>query len=493
MRALPISRTARRRFGLDARRRPAARRARPAPRPGGLAADIPAARQVAAAVNATRRAGEPSAQAGELAALELLHEIFHLLVVQAAELVPAPRWTPDRGGRGRVGEPVLDDLLDAVGEEFPDVDDRPTPVRLEELLLIRLANENPAARPLRDLVDDTPLPAEARDGDDGRARGLPGRPDADRAQRRDAGRAPARAGPRPPDVARRPAALRPRALARPAGRRARRAARPAAAHARRHRRGGARAPPPVRRRRRRRRGGGRGEAPDLSGLDAEPERFSSDSAWMPRLVLIAKSTHVWLDQLSRRYGRDIRTLDAIPDEELDRLARWGDHRPVADRAVGAQPGVATDQGLARQPGRGGVGLLARRLPRSPTTSAARRPGRTCAAGPGSAASGSPRTWCPTTWASTRAGSSSTRSGSCRCPSRPTPATRSAARTSPRTTGSRSGSRTTTGTTATRRSCSSGATAGRASGATSTTATTARASRGTTRRSSTSARRRSGSR
>ena len=44
---------------------------------------------------------------------------------------------------------------------------------------------------------------------------------------------------------------------------------------------------------------------------------------MPRLVLIAKSTYVWLDQLSRTYGRDIRTLDAIPDEELDTLARWG--------------------------------------------------------------------------------------------------------------------------------------------------------------------------
>lgn len=44
---------------------------------------------------------------------------------------------------------------------------------------------------------------------------------------------------------------------------------------------------------------------------------------MPRLVLIAKSTHVWLDQLSREYGREIRTLDAIPDEELDRLARLG--------------------------------------------------------------------------------------------------------------------------------------------------------------------------
>ena len=44
---------------------------------------------------------------------------------------------------------------------------------------------------------------------------------------------------------------------------------------------------------------------------------------MPRLVLIAKSTYVWLDQLSRRYGREIRTLDAIPDEELDRLAPAG--------------------------------------------------------------------------------------------------------------------------------------------------------------------------
>ncbi|MDP2350304.1 MAG: alpha-amylase family glycosyl hydrolase, partial [Chloroflexota bacterium] len=70
-------------------------------------------------------------------------------------------------------------------------------------------------------------------------------------------------------------------------------------------------------------GGGRAEAPDLTGLETEPERFSSDSAWMPRLVLIAKSTHVWLDQLSRQYGREIRTLDAIPDEELDRLARLG--------------------------------------------------------------------------------------------------------------------------------------------------------------------------
>ena len=53
-----------------------------------------------------------------------------------------------------VGEPLLDDLLDAVADEFPDVGDRPAPSRLEELLLLRVANENPAARPLRALIDD---------------------------------------------------------------------------------------------------------------------------------------------------------------------------------------------------------------------------------------------------------------------------------------------------------------------------------------------------
>jgi len=41
------------------------------------------------------------------------------------------------------------------------------------------------------------------------------------------------------------------------------------------------------------------------------------------LVLIAKNTYVWLDQLSRKYGRPIARLDQVPDEELDTLARWG--------------------------------------------------------------------------------------------------------------------------------------------------------------------------
>ncbi len=55
----------------------------------------------------------------------------------------------------------------------------------------------------------------------------------------------------------------------------------------------------------------------------EPERFSVDLHWMPRLVLIAKNTYVWLDQLSKQYQRPITRLDQIPDEELDELRRRG--------------------------------------------------------------------------------------------------------------------------------------------------------------------------
>jgi glycosidase len=58
-------------------------------------------------------------------------------------------------------------------------------------------------------------------------------------------------------------------------------------------------------------------------LDAEVERFSHDLDWMPRVVLMAKSTYVWLDQLSRAYGHPIWRLDQIPDEELDALVARG--------------------------------------------------------------------------------------------------------------------------------------------------------------------------
>ncbi len=56
---------------------------------------------------------------------------------------------------------------------------------------------------------------------------------------------------------------------------------------------------------------------------AEYEHYSADKEWMPRLVLLAKNTYVWLDQLSKQYQRNIATLDQIPDEELDLLASRG--------------------------------------------------------------------------------------------------------------------------------------------------------------------------
>ncbi|HLO29649.1 MAG TPA: alpha-amylase family glycosyl hydrolase [Anaerolineales bacterium] len=55
----------------------------------------------------------------------------------------------------------------------------------------------------------------------------------------------------------------------------------------------------------------------------EYERYSPDREWMPRLVLIAKNSYVWLEQLSRKYQRWIKTLDQIPDEELDLLRDRG--------------------------------------------------------------------------------------------------------------------------------------------------------------------------
>ena len=62
-----------------------------------------------------------------------------------------------------LGDEDFAELVDAIGGEFPDVETATEPVRLEEMLLVRIANENPAARPLLPLVDDSPLPTEERD------------------------------------------------------------------------------------------------------------------------------------------------------------------------------------------------------------------------------------------------------------------------------------------------------------------------------------------
>jgi glycosidase len=65
------------------------------------------------------------------------------------------------------------------------------------------------------------------------------------------------------------------------------------------------------------------EVPVFGDPAHEYEKFTQDTAWMPTAVLIAKSTYVWLAQLSKQYGRAITRLDEIPDEELATLERRG--------------------------------------------------------------------------------------------------------------------------------------------------------------------------
>jgi glycosidase len=65
------------------------------------------------------------------------------------------------------------------------------------------------------------------------------------------------------------------------------------------------------------------DVPEFGDQAHEYEKFSPDTAWMPNTVLIAKSTYVWLAQLSKQYARHIHRLDQIPDEELATLAARG--------------------------------------------------------------------------------------------------------------------------------------------------------------------------
>jgi len=62
---------------------------------------------------------------------------------------------------------------------------------------------------------------------------------------------------------------------------------------------------------------------DFKDARFETENFTPDRDWMPRLVLIAKNIYVWLDQLSKKYGKKITKLNEIPDEELDIMKKRG--------------------------------------------------------------------------------------------------------------------------------------------------------------------------
>ena len=289
-----------------------------------VVADLAGIRRLAARMNIERAAGAPSVSGGEIAALGLLHEIGHVLIARYEQNRRSGAITAALADLEATLGPDADRLLDRFGQEFPGRGPEPEPPahRLEELLLTHIANENPALGPLQELVDDRTLARETRYSEAIAsleaifAAGPPS--DIDGISLIELMRAPARHAPtslagqlryirdrwgpmlgaaledllRRLDLAIGIMAEEERALHLRFG-------------------GGTGGP------------GDRPEAPSFASAADEPEAFSSDSAWMPRVVLLAKSTYVWLDQLSRTYGRTISSLDAIPNEELDTLARWG--------------------------------------------------------------------------------------------------------------------------------------------------------------------------
>ena len=310
MRELRVGRSSRERYELD--------HSHLGPEGQLLPDEVTAARRLAARLNERAAGGAPSAHAGEIVALGLLHEVGHALIDNYEQEV-----RPNVFGEAltelddQLGRRSVDEVLTRLAAEFGAEPGRPD--LLESLLLLDIAAQNPASQPPHPLVDPGPVAAAkayaaVTGGIDGLFGGGEGDAGAGTGESLlDLLRAPARHSPTslagqlryardrwakilPPELAARLVAGEDLLAEEERG-----------LHLR---FGGGGGPAPV-------------EVPSFAGADAEPERFSADREWMPRLVLAAKSTYVWLDQLSRAYGRDIRTLDAIPDEELDTLARRG--------------------------------------------------------------------------------------------------------------------------------------------------------------------------
>ncbi len=213
-----VSRTARTRFADEDA---------PATERGHLRVlDRAGVRRLAARMNEMREAGTPSAQAGEIVALGLLHEIFHLLVERYEHEVSP--------GTVAAAADALETAMRADGrrvlrrfaDEFPTADGETQPEGpldiLEELLLTRVANENPAvgaaAAPVRRPAGcgADPVRAGARDARGDTVRGPRIRP-----RGRVAARAAACTGTKRARIAGGAAALHPGPLAHRARRRSR--------------------------------------------------------------------------------------------------------------------------------------------------------------------------------------------------------------------------------------------------------------------------------
>jgi len=292
-------------------------------------ANFRAARDLAHRLN-EHREPEAGISASEIYALGLIDEALHLLVARHRRQRDAALWSraitllEDELGSGQ-----LDDLLEAFVEEFPpttvyrneisvkdylagatDGEDH-REAALEELVLVWLANRNPAFAPFREFFDDEPLRRTTAYG---------------AAVRRlesylAASETSGPAGSSLLDLLLAPVRAAPDSLQGQLEFIRTTWAELLGADLHRFLAGldflveeqRVFFPP----------GPGRVEAPDYRRIGEAPENYSADREWMPRLVLLAKNAHVWLAQLSRKYGRSIATLDGIPDEELETLAGWG--------------------------------------------------------------------------------------------------------------------------------------------------------------------------
>ena len=329
-----------------------------------------------AAAPATARQPLP----GELLALSLLHEAAHLAIVEAARRHPSAALAAAVPAvREALGTREADALLRDFAAAFPGVE-KPADLRLEDLLLVHLANANPAAAPLVELVDEGVLPAETLaaaiqalerhqaslpiDDADGTGGALsllellrePARqsPDSLTGQLRYVrehwgwllGDALAEIADRL-DIAigvltEEEHGLHVRFGAGAGGGGA----------------GGGGGEAPVVRRRR-----GRGRAVlDRPRLDAPPRPARQEHVRLARPALEAARPR---DPDARRH----------PGRGAGRDRRPRDHRALADRAVAALEGVRDDQALARQRRRRRLGLFARRLPDRRRPRRRGRPGR----------------------------------------------------------------------------------------------------------------------
>ena len=307
-------------------------------------ANLAAVRVLARRINERRRAAtppEPELSPGDLNAMGLIDEVLHFIAsCYQRERAPGSMVKALEAIEREPGRERVDQALHSFCETFPAVDvhrgllgvdewlageTAGVPHRalaLEELLMLRLANDNPAFAPFRELFDDRMLPARAACDDVLAAleREFATRPRYGPFEQTlvDMLRAPARE--HPDSLTAQLEYIRRHwgyllgdlmlrlltgldVLAEES-------------HARWMRMNPADWA-------RLRDSGGDSILRFGGGGENEPERFTPDRDWMPRVVLLAKSAFVWLDQLSRQYSREIRRLDQIPDEELDRLARWG--------------------------------------------------------------------------------------------------------------------------------------------------------------------------